>query len=60
MTTHSSILAWIIPWTQEPDGLQPMGLQRVGHDRATEHNHVGDFSVRGEFWHRLGIYLING
>ena len=32
MATHSSILAWRIPWTEEPGGLQPMGLQRVGHD----------------------------
>ena len=30
--THSSILAWRIPWTEEPDRLQSMGLQRVGHD----------------------------
>ena len=34
MTTHSSILAWEIPWTEEPDGLQSMGLQRVSHDLA--------------------------
>ena len=32
MTTHSSILAWRIPWTEEPGDLQSMGLQRVGHD----------------------------
>ena len=32
MATHSSILAWIISWTEEPCGLQSMGLQRVGHD----------------------------
>ena len=32
MATHSSILAWKISWTQEPDGLQSMGSQRVGHD----------------------------
>ena len=32
MATHSSILAWGIPWTEEPGGLQTMGLQRVGHD----------------------------
>ena len=32
MATHSSILAWRIPWTEEPDGLQYMGLQRVRHD----------------------------
>ena len=31
---HSSTLAWKIPWTKEPDGLQSMGLQRVGHDWA--------------------------
>ena len=35
MVTHSSILDWRIPWTEEPGGLQSMGLQRVGHDRAT-------------------------
>ena len=35
MATHSSILAWKIPWTEEPGGLQSMGLQRVGHDSAT-------------------------
>ena len=32
MTTHSSILTWRIPWTEEPGGLQSMGSQRVGHD----------------------------
>ena len=32
MATHSSILAWEIPWTVEPGGLQSMGLQRVEHD----------------------------
>ena len=32
MATHSSTLAWRIPWTEEPGRLQPMGLQRVGHD----------------------------
>ena len=32
MATHSRILAWGIPWTEEPDGLQSMGSQRVGHD----------------------------
>ena len=30
--THSSSLAWTIPWTEEPGGLQSMGSQRVGHD----------------------------
>ena len=31
MATHSSVLAWSIPWTEEPGGLQAMGSQRVGH-----------------------------
>ena len=35
MATHSSILAWRIPWTEKPGGLQSMGSQRVGHDWAT-------------------------
>ena len=34
MATHSSILAWKIPWTEEPDGLQSMGSQSVIHDCA--------------------------
>ena len=32
MANHSSILAWKIPWTEKPDGLQSMGSLRVGHD----------------------------
>ena len=32
MATHSSILAWNIPWTEEPGGLQSTGSQKVGHD----------------------------
>ena len=32
MATHSKFLAWRIPWTEEPGGLQSMGLYRVGHD----------------------------
>ena len=35
VAAHSSTLAWKIPWTEEPGGLQSMGSQRVGHDRAT-------------------------
>ena len=37
MTIHPSILAWEIPWTEEPSGLQSMGLQRVEHDLVIEH-----------------------
>ena len=35
MAIHSRTLAWKIPWTEEPDRLQSMGSQRVGHDLAT-------------------------
>ena len=35
MVTHSSILAWRVPWTEEPGRLQSMGLQRVGYDWVT-------------------------
>ena len=40
METCSSILARIIPWTQEPGRLQSMGSQRVGHDQVIEHAHI--------------------
>jgi len=36
MVTHSSILAWKIPWIEEPGGLQSMGSQRIRHDLATK------------------------
>ena len=35
MATHSSTLAWKIPWTEEPGGIQSLGSQRVGHNRET-------------------------
>ena len=44
MATHSSILIWRIPWTEEPGGLQSIGLQRVGQDcrdLACRHAQVG-------------------
>ena len=40
MTSHSSILAWKIPWTEEPDRLQSMGSQRVRHDLATKQQYI--------------------
>ena len=40
MTTHSSVLAWEIPWMEEPGRLKSMKSQRVRHDSATEHTHV--------------------
>ena len=36
MATHSSILAWKMPWTEEPGGLQSLGLQKVGPNLATK------------------------
>ena len=40
MATHSNILTWRIPWTEEPGGPQSMGSQSVGHNRVTEHTHT--------------------
>ena len=48
MTTHSGILAWEVPWTEEPGGLESMGLQRVKHDL------VRNNTTTTQFW-RLPI-----
>ena len=40
MATHSSILAWEIPWTEEPGRLPSMGLERVRHDLVTQQQHI--------------------
>ena len=40
MTTHSSILAWEVQWTEEPGGLQSMGSQRVRRDLATKQQYL--------------------
>ena len=42
MAPHSSTLAWKIPWTEEPGGLQSMGLQRVGHNWETSLSCIGE------------------
>ena len=42
MAPHSSTLAWKIPWTEEPGGLQSMGSLRVGHDWATSLSRIGE------------------
>ena len=41
MATHSRILTWKVPGTEEPGGLQSMGLQRVGHNRSNSNEHAG-------------------
>ena len=45
MTTHSSTLAWEIPWTEEPGGLQFMGLQKVKQDLETAHAHIAYYTT---------------
>ena len=50
MATHARILAWRIPWTEEPGGLQSMGPQRVRHNWATEHAHILVTSNEKEAW----------
>ena len=57
MATHSSILAWEIPWTEEPGGLQSSGWHRVGHDWATNcftfmlsETSIWSKSMRDELW----------
>ena len=57
MAPHSSILAWKIPWMEEPSRLQSMGSQRVGHDWATSlslffHSHIWD-----EFFHHVFAFF---
>ena len=51
MATHSSTFAWKIPWTVEPDGLQSMGLLRVGHDFTFTFTHWR------RQWHPSPVFL---
>ena len=66
MATHSSILAWEIPWTEEPGGLQSMGLQRVGHGRETEQIQQHTCSkcitysvIKTEYTHLINLQMIS-
>ena len=45
MATHCSIIAWEIPWAEEPSGLQSMGSQRVGYNLATEKKKLIVFKI---------------
>ena len=49
MATHSGILAWKIPWTGEPGGLQSMGSQRFGHDLVTKQQQLQHHLLQGAF-----------
>ena len=56
MATHSSILAWKIPWIEEPGGLQSMGLQRVGHTERF-HFHFSLFMYWRRKWQPTPVFL---
>ena len=45
IATHSSILVWRIPWTEEPGRLQSLGSQRVGHNTVLTHTHTHTYTV---------------
>ena len=55
MATHANILAWEIPWTEEPDGLQFMGSQRVRHDLVTENITCEEKPSEGHPWLGVGF-----
>ena len=62
MATHSSTLAWKIPWTEESGGLQSMGSQRVGHDLATSLftlilSHDSNENFRNNLAFQMSTYL---
>ena len=57
MATHSSILAWKVPWTKESGSLLSMGLQRVGHDWATS---LSKITADGDFSHEMKRCLLLG
>ena len=58
MTTYSCILAWKIPWTEEPGGLQSKGLQRVRHDWVTKQAHTCTLYLKKTFTYwRLAIHV---
>ena len=50
MATHSSILAWRIPWTEEPGGLQSMGSKESNMTEATEHIAYAEAVMMGFGW----------
>ena len=58
MATHSSILAWIIPWAEEPGGLESMGLQRVTHNWVTNiHTTNVETFKNSQIWHACPFVL---
>ena len=59
MATYSSIPAWEIPWTEKPDGLQSMELQRIRHDLATKQQQGGSLDDRFLDFSSFLIYTLN-
>ena len=63
MATHSSVLAWEIPWTEKPGGLQSVGLRRARRDIVTEQQHGTQMTFKGcPQWvdgSTLGLGLVN-
>ena len=47
MATHSSILPWKIPWTEEPGGLHSLGLQSIGHSSELSNTHIHTHTKAG-------------
>ena len=58
MATHSSILAWRIPWTEEPGGLQSIELQRAGHDWVTNTSMLDALGFVTEFQVSVFVCLL--
>ena len=59
IATHSSILAWRIPWTEDPGGFQPVVFQRVGHDWATKQTNLTPQGSSPQYFHKnLGLYWV--
>ena len=60
MATHFSILAWRIPWTEQPGGVQFIGSQRVGHNWATKHSTVrcGQAGRFGRIWLCMTLWTV--
>ena len=59
MATHFSILAWEIPWTEKPGGLQSMGSQRVGHNYACTHtSHTLECKLWEDRWRSDLFFLM--
>ena len=54
MASYSSILAWEIPWTEEPGGLQSMGSQKVRHDLAAKQQHMLTIYIKKFFFTSRG------